>query len=115
MECRVTESHPDDATTVLVLAGDWVEGAGADLYRCLDQLAAANHCRVVVDLLGIQWSDESVLAALVRGHLLLQRRGGWLRLVFDTRRQPIGFPPLSAVFEVYASLEAALTPHSPPQ
>jgi anti-sigma B factor antagonist len=84
MEIREREL---DGIKVLDLEGKIASGEGdTKLKRCILDLVAAGHDRLVINLGGVPYMDSSGLGELVRCFTSVQRTGGRLKLTNLSRR-----------------------------
>lgn len=77
-ECRWRLTSP--GTVVIDMSGEVDVLLIPSLARCLDEVIAAGHRRVVLDLAGVEFIDSAGLAAIVRAYKRMGRHGGSLRV-----------------------------------
>src|SRR5438132_12102385 len=84
-------------------------GAAENFERNIRELYRRGYRHLVVDLSGVTSIDSAGVRALVRGHTTAQRVAGSLRLAAPAPAviHVLELANLTAVFEVYASVEAA--------
>jgi anti-anti-sigma factor len=84
-------------------------GAAENFEQNIRELFRRGYRHLVVDLSGVSSIDSAGVRALVRGHTTAQRVGGSLRLASptDAVARVLELAHLAAVFEIYASVDAA--------
>ena len=85
-------------------------GRAEQLESVLQEVIAAGHRHLIVDLSSVEHIDSGGVRALVRGHLAVHEQGGRVSLVNAgaTARRVLGTLRLDSVFPIYESLDAAL-------
>ena len=99
------------ASTVLEVRGEVDLHSAAQLRDRLLKVIAAGRQLVVVDLTGLSFLDSTGLGVLVAARNEAQQAGAALRLVCPSDRMLKLFriTGLDAVFEIYATLPAAIS------
>jgi anti-anti-sigma factor len=77
----------------------------------LQEVIAAGHRYVVVDLAAVGHADSGGVRALIRGHLTVAEKGGRVSLVnpSPTVRRVLSTLRLDTVFRIYDSIDAAVS------
>ena len=109
MSLRMTASGSGDLT-VLEVQGEVDLHSAGQLQDRLVQVIAAGRQSIVVDLTGLSFLDSTGLGVLVAARTQARQAGAELRLVCASDRMLKLFriTGLDAVFEIYATVPAAI-------
>jgi anti-sigma B factor antagonist len=85
-------------------------GRAEQFESVLQQVIAAGHRHVIVDLNSVGHADSGGVRALIRGHLTIAATGGRVSLVNPnpTVRRVLNTLRLDTVFPIYESIDAAI-------
>ena len=85
-------------------------GRAEQFESLLQEVIAAGHRHIIVDLGLVAHADSGGVRGLVRGHLTMQQKGGRLSLanVPENVQRVLHLLRLDTVFPIYASVDAAL-------
>ncbi|MBV9155378.1 MAG: STAS domain-containing protein [Acidobacteriaceae bacterium] len=105
-----------EGVTILDLQGRLVVGAeSSDLRRRFTQLVDQQTTKVILNLKQVDYIDSTGLGTLVIGHSLIEKTGGYMKLLNLTRRniQLLVLTKLSTVFEIFDDEQAAINSFFP--
>ena len=85
-------------------------GRAEQFESLLQEVIAAGHRHLIVDLGSVAHADSGGVRALVRGHLTMQQKDGRLSLanIPENVQRVLHLLRLDTVFPIYASVDAAL-------
>jgi anti-sigma B factor antagonist len=104
-----------DGAVILSLNGKIMGGPEAtEINEKFNQLIDEKKLKVVIDLMQVEWMNSSGLGILIGAATLLKNNNGQLRLINVSERiqNLLKITKLSGIFEIYDSLEGALTSFS---
>lgn len=107
MSLPLDRTRPDPV--VATLTGE-LDAGEPRLDDTLDELIAAGHRRIVVDLLNVTFIDSSVVRALVTAYRRCVAADGWVRIVYHQHLigRVIEICGLAEAFPQYSTVDAAL-------
>ena len=103
--------HQDGEVSVLTLSGEiTVDDGDLAFGRYVDQMLAAGHHKIVVDLSDVTYIDSAGVGMLVAESKRVTQQGGAMRLARLTARSHhlLAMLKLKFVFEIYDDVEAAV-------
>lgn len=114
MELTVT-SRQEGARTVISVSGEIDVYTAPSLRERLNELVAAGHYDLVVDMEGVEFLDSTGLGVLVGGLKRVRSHDGTLRLVCAQEKilKVFRITGLTKVFPIHPTLEEALADTSP--
>ena len=110
MELSISVSATKDSVTIISLSGKMNAITVSELKALLKKSIEEGSIRMIVDLSAVDFMDSSGLSALISALKGCREKGGFLRLVNLQAqvRRVFELTLLDRVFEVYASVDAAL-------
>lgn len=110
MELTVS-SRQEGEHTVISVSGEIDVYTAPSLRERLNELVAAGHYDLVVDMAGVEFLDSTGLGVLVGGLKRVRSHGGTLRLVCAQEKilKVFRITGLTKVFPIHATLDEALS------
>jgi anti-sigma B factor antagonist len=111
MALQIVEKE-SSGVTVLALAGRVTLGEESNQLRTkIKEILAQGKKRLVLDLGNVSYIDSAGLGTLVAGYTSSQNQGAGMKLANLTKRfhEQLNITKLVTVFEVYGSVEEAIT------
>jgi anti-sigma B factor antagonist len=114
MALDITESS-DEGIVILKLKGRLAAGESTSVREKINQVAAAGHLNVVMELSEVDYIDSTGLGSLVICFTSLKKQGGALKLVNLNKRnvELLLLTKLHTVFEVFTDLQDAVNSFFP--
>ena len=107
---EIAERKVSDVT-ILDLTGKMTLGEGDEMLKqTINNLLAAGHKKLVLNLEGVPYIDSAGLGEVVRTHTTVSRQGGSLKLLNLTKRieDLLSITKLLTVFDTYDSEAEAI-------
>jgi anti-sigma B factor antagonist len=114
MALEITESTSEEIV-ILKLKGRLAAGESNTVREKINQLAAAGHVNLVMDLSDVDYIDSTGLGGLVICYTSLKKQGGALKLVNLNKRnvELLLLTKLHTVFEVFTDVQDAVNSFFP--
>lgn len=114
MPLDIAESEREDVT-ILTLKGRLTLGESNLVRERINQLSAAGHHKIVVDLSSVEYIDSTGLGILVICFTSLKKLGGAMKLVNPNKRnvELLLLTKLHTVFEVFTEVQDAVNSFFP--
>ena len=114
MPLDIAESEREDVT-ILTLKGRLTLGESNLVRERINQLSAAGHHKIVVDLTSVEYIDSTGLGILVICFTSLKKLGGAMKLVNPNKRnvELLLLTKLHTVFEVFTEVQDAVNSFFP--
>jgi anti-sigma B factor antagonist len=114
MALEITESTSEEIV-ILKLKGRLAAGESSSVREKINQLAAAGHVNLVMDLSDVDYIDSTGLGGLVICYTSLKKLGGALKLVNLNKRnvELLLLTKLHTVFEVFTDVQDAVNSFFP--
>lgn len=101
----------DQDVLVLTLGGELMGGPDAEKFRrTVDNAISEDHVKVVIDMEKVNWMNSSGLGMLISALSSLRSSNGDMKLanLSERLRRPLEITKLSAVFQQFPSVSAAV-------
>lgn len=111
MELTIAISVAPNAAQIITLSGKMNAVTITELKKMLKQNITDNSVRIVIDLASVDFIDSSGLSSLISALKGCREKNGYLRLanIQAQVRRVFELTMLDRVFEMYPSVEAALS------
>jgi anti-sigma B factor antagonist len=106
----INERRVEDVTILDLKGRERIRGVSLELYKSIRCLADEGKTQVLLDLAWVKHIDSSGLGELISSHVILDEKGGALKLMHMTEsvHELMTSTKLLTVFEVYDDEPAAL-------
>jgi anti-sigma B factor antagonist len=114
MSLEILESARE-GVEILTLKGRLTVNEIGALREKVQELAAAGHVNIILDLSGVDYVDSTGLGGMVICYTLLKKQGGALKLVNLNKRniELLLLTKLHTIFEVFTDLQDAVNSYFP--